>query len=76
MPEEKLQEVFEPFVRLERAGEQRGGNGNGHSHGSASSGAGLGLAICRSIIDLHKGRILALNRTDRSGLRVTFELPL
>ena len=65
LPEDKLQEVFEPFYRLERDGECRNG-----------AGAGLGLAICRSILDLHHGKIHAENRTSATGLRVTLELPL
>ena len=65
LPEDKLQEVFEPFYRLERDGDCRNG-----------AGAGLGLAICRSILDLHHGKIHAANRTSATGLRVTLELPL
>jgi signal transduction histidine kinase len=38
-------------------------------------GSGLGLAICRGIADAHRGLIRADNRTDRSGTRVTVELP-
>lgn len=75
MPQEKLLEVFEPFVRLERNGEHRPGNGSGNGNGTVA-GTGLGLAICRSIIELHKGRIYAQNRTGGAGLKVTFELPL
>jgi len=65
LPEDKLQEVFEPFYRLERDGECRNG-----------AGSGLGLAICRSILDLHHGKIHAENRVSATGLKVTLELPL
>lgn len=65
LPAEKLDEVFEPFVRLA----QNGANG-------AEDGAGLGLAICRSIVTLHHGEIHAENRSPGPGLRVTMEVPL
>jgi signal transduction histidine kinase len=55
--------IFERFVRLgDRAGDE---------HGS-----GLGLAICRSIIELHHGRIWAEAAAGEHGLRVTFEIPV
>ncbi|UYY79075.1 sensor histidine kinase [Sphingomonas sp. R1] len=38
-------------------------------------GMGLGLSICRSILDLHGGRI-ALNTHPEGGARATIELPL
>jgi signal transduction histidine kinase len=63
VPDSELKRIFERFVQL--AGRPSG----------TSEGAGLGLAIARSIIVLHGGRIWAENRSDRSGLRVTFELP-
>jgi two-component system heavy metal sensor histidine kinase CusS len=57
---DKLEAIFERFVRLKSTG---------------SGGAGLGLAITRSIVELHRGRIHAKNRTDRSGLEMLIELP-
>lgn len=62
VPPERLGDIFERFVQITPRSEP------GH-------GAGLGLAICKSIIELHKGSISAANRTDRSGLIVTFSLP-
>ena len=38
-------------------------------------GTGLGLAICRSVIELHGGRIYADPGPGGLGLRVVFELP-
>lgn len=57
---DKLEAIFGRFVRLKSP---EGG------------GAGLGLAITRSIVELHRGRIHAKNRTDRSGLEMMIELP-
>ncbi|MDD7909208.1 ATP-binding protein [Pseudovibrio exalbescens] len=64
IPEHKLNEVFEPFVRVEE------------SRSEETGGIGLGLAICRSIIHAHGGTITLKNREDRSGLIVTVRLPL
>ena len=63
VPEHELNHIFERFYQVTPS------SGSG-------SGAGLGLAICKSIVELHKGRISASNRKDRSGLRVAFSLPL
>ena len=64
LPEDRIHDVFEPFVRVPRdvLRERQGG-------------AGLGLAICRSILDLHHGTIFAENRKPDCGLRVIFEIP-
>lgn len=62
LTKDQLPRVFERFVRFSPAG--------------GNVGLGLGLAICRSIALLHGGRISARNRTDRSGLAVTLELPV
>lgn len=63
VPPARLGDIFERFVQITPRSEP-------------GSGAGLGLAICKSIVELHKGRISAANRTDRSGLVVRFALPL
>ncbi|MDR3405649.1 MAG: ATP-binding protein [Chthoniobacter sp.] len=63
LPPDRVQDVFEPFVRVAQ----------GNSRESAG-GAGLGLAICRSILDLHKGNIRAENRQPGPGLRVVFTI--
>lgn len=64
VPPADLERIFDRFVQL--AGRPSGAN----------EGAGLGLAIVRSIVALHGGRVWAENRADRSGLRVTLEIPL
>jgi signal transduction histidine kinase len=63
VPEADLERIFSRFVQL------------GERKGDDNAGAGLGLAIARSILQLHGGTIRAENRTDRTGLRVTFEIP-
>jgi len=53
--------IFEKFTR-------------GHSE-SATPGVGLGLAICRAIVEAHRGRIWVEPTTPR-GATFTFSLPL
>jgi len=53
-------EIFEMFVRGEKE--------------SAKPGIGLGLAICRAIVDAHRGRIWAEN-VGGGGACFTFSLP-
>lgn len=62
VPESKLTRIFERFF-------SEGGNGQ-------TKGAGLGLAICRSIVQQHRGSIVAKAHPDHSGLRVEIRLPL
>jgi two-component system sensor kinase FixL len=38
-------------------------------------GAGLGLALCRAIVDVHRGTIRAANRTPGPGAVFTVEFP-
>jgi signal transduction histidine kinase len=64
VPDEQRDQIFERFVRL------------GNSDQAAGQGTGLGLAICRSIVELHGGRIYAASASTGQGLRVTFELPV
>jgi two-component system heavy metal sensor histidine kinase CusS len=62
VPPSERERIFERFVRLgDRAGDERG--------------SGLGLAICRSIIELHHGRIWAEAGEEGRGLKVLFEIP-
>lgn len=53
--------IFEKFTRGEKE--------------STKPGVGLGLAICRAIVEAHKGRIWAEN-VPSGGARFTFTLPL
>ena len=62
IPEERLDEVFEPFLRLE------------DSRSEETGGIGLGLAIARSNIHAHGGRLLLRNR-EGGGLTATVALP-
>ncbi|WP_346910712.1 ATP-binding protein [uncultured Roseibium sp.] len=63
IPEDRLAEVFEPFVRLEE------------SRSEETGGIGLGLAITRSIIHAHGGTIELKNGDDR-GLKAVVRLPI
>jgi two-component system sensor histidine kinase KdpD len=61
LPKGQEEAIFEKFTRGARE--------------SATSGVGLGLAICRAIIEAHKGRISAENQP-AGGARFSFTLPL
>jgi two-component system sensor histidine kinase KdpD len=61
LPKGQEEAIFEKFTRGARE--------------SATSGVGLGLAICRAIIEAHKGRIWAENQP-AGGARFSFTLPL
>ena len=62
IPEDDLERVFEPFVRLES------------SRSRDTGGSGLGLAIARSIVRGHGGDVELENRAE-GGLRATVTLP-
>ena len=61
IPEDRMEAMFEPFVRGEA------------SRSAGTGGAGLGLSIARGAIRAHGGRIALENA---GGLRVTVRLPL
>ena len=61
LPAGKEEAVFQKFTRGERE--------------SATPGVGLGLAICRAIVEAHKGKISA-TATRGGGATFTFTLPL
>lgn len=55
--------LFERFMRF-------------NPSGSDDKGTGLGLAICRSIVQLHHGRIFAVPGQEGRGLQVVIEIPV
>ncbi len=62
VPESRLEDIFQPFVRL--SGERS----------ETGIGGGVGLAIARAAIERHHGTIRAANRAE-GGLEVCIELP-
>ncbi|EAQ23373.1 ATP-binding protein, partial [Roseovarius sp. 217] len=58
VPEAELEQVFEPFFRLEK------------SRSRETGGTGLGLSIARTIVRAHGGEVALTNRTE-GGLLVT-----
>lgn len=62
IPEERMEDMFQPFVRLEPSRNQETG------------GFGLGLSIAKDIIEGHGGGIRLRNRAE-GGLLVTVDLP-
>jgi two-component system sensor histidine kinase KdpD len=61
LPPAMIETVFDKFTRGERE--------------SATPGVGLGLAICKAIVQAHRGRIWAENM-DEAGARFIFTVPL
>ncbi len=63
LTEDQRARMFERFVRL--------------NPGPADTrGSGLGLAICRSIVELHAGKIFAVSGAGGRGLSVVIEIPV
>ena len=62
IPPEKLPKIFDPFFSTKKADEQGQG------------GTGLGLALCREVIEAHKGRI-RVESTLGKGTTFTLKLP-
>lgn len=62
VPEEKMNDVFRPFYRVEASRNLTGG-------------VGLGLPIAQDIVHSHGGKIW-LEKSNRGGLRVVIHLPV
>ncbi|MBN8533066.1 MAG: HAMP domain-containing protein [Rhizobiales bacterium] len=62
IPEDRMEDMFEPFARLEI------------SRSRETGGFGLGLSIARDVIEGHGGRVTLANRPE-GGLLVTVRLP-
>jgi signal transduction histidine kinase len=62
LPDDQLEAVFEPFMRLE------------NSRNRDTGGVGLGLAITRTIIQAHGGSI-SLSNLPEGGLKAAIRLP-
>ncbi len=63
IPPDYTEAIFEKFFRV-------------HATDRARAGTGLGLAICRGFVESMGGRIVAGNRTDRSGAVFTLSMPV
>ena len=62
IPEEKLEQIFEQFYRLDS------------SRSTGSGGAGLGLAIAKQIIERHNGSIMARSENETVEFKVTLPI--
>lgn len=62
IPEEKLEQLFEQFYRLDVSRSTSGG------------GAGLGLAIAKQIVELHNGTITAKSEKEMVEFKITLPL--
>ena len=62
IPEQMLESIFEPFVRV------------GEARDRQSGGYGLGLAIAKRAVSLHDGKMMAANEDD--GLSILIYLPM
>lgn len=63
LPDDQLEAVFEPFVRLEG------------SRSRDTGGVGLGLAIARTILQAHGGTVILRNRPE-GGVEAVVNLPV
>lgn len=63
VPEEKLDQLFQPFVRIDESNQN-----------IIIPGYGLGLAIAKRAVELHAGNITAFNQSS-GGLCIQIQLP-
>ncbi len=61
IPEDELELIFDKFTQSSRTK-------------TAAGGIGMGLAICKEIIDAHRGKIWAENNSD-VGCTIKFLIP-
>lgn len=62
IPEDKTEQVFEPFYRIDKSRSRKTG------------GSGLGLAICKRIVELHNGSI-SIHSVPGAGTTVRVSFP-
>ncbi len=62
IPEDEIARVFDPFYRVDR------------SRSKTTGGYGLGLAMCRNIMEAHRGTI-DIRNNPKNGLTVVLTLP-
>lgn len=55
IPEKELSAIFEPFYQSSRTA-------------TGAGGTGLGLALCKNIVERHKGKITAANRPEGGAI--------
>jgi two-component system sensor histidine kinase CpxA len=63
VPEEMLEKIFEPFVRVSKSREKQSG------------GYGIGLAMTKRAIEIHGGQIQAKNKISGTGMAMDISLP-
>lgn len=63
LPDDQLEAVFEPYVRLEI------------SRNRDTGGVGLGLAIARTVLQTHGGSVILCNLPE-GGLKAVVRLPI
>jgi two-component system sensor histidine kinase KdpD len=63
IPPDEVEHIFDKFYRAQKGDHVR-------------PGTGLGLAISRGFVEAMHGRIIAANRSDRSGAMLTIRLPV
>lgn len=63
IPEEKIAEIFEPFIQLDGSSTRNAG------------GTGIGLTICKAIIEAH-GSEISVESQEFKGTEFSFSLPI
>lgn len=63
IPETKLEEIFEPFMQVDRLSS------------GFQGGLGIGLALVKSLVELHGGRVEAISFGENQGSEFSVRLP-